>query len=293
MSIESQKQVVSKSLSWIENNLRDIISVADLSEKFGYSKWHFQKIFLQITGVTVGKYIRMRRLSRAMKELKFTDKTVLEIAVEYQFGSNATFTRSFKKEMGMTPHEYRNGEYVFIQNYFPLINLDSPLKVHHPEFVTRESGYITGVIDEYKSDFGVKSDEYEQFTLKCWKHYLSKFNKRPDCSVTFLDSDKFNRHLVIRKNLGTFSMHPINSTSVKIPGGECCRFHFKGKGRLYFYYVLQAHNYVINILKLNKIGTEVIVKIVNVSIDNDDLDSSYIDVIIDIPVSRAWQLIHP
>ena len=52
-------------------------------------------------------YLRYRRLAFALKEIRDTDKGILEIAIDYGFSSNEAFTRAFKETYGITPSEYR------------------------------------------------------------------------------------------------------------------------------------------------------------------------------------------
>lgn len=53
------------------------------------------------------EYIRKRRLSCAAHDLLITSKRIIDIAVEYQFQSQESFTRAFKKMFGITPGKYR------------------------------------------------------------------------------------------------------------------------------------------------------------------------------------------
>ncbi|MBJ3816869.1 AraC family transcriptional regulator [Shimwellia pseudoproteus] len=70
------KQVVAETLVWIEENLTEPLSIEAIGAQSGYSPWHFQRMFKYFTGVTLGKYIRMRRLTRAMMELKYSTKKI-------------------------------------------------------------------------------------------------------------------------------------------------------------------------------------------------------------------------
>ncbi len=72
-----------------------------------YSAWHFQRLFQAILGDTVADYIRRRRLTRALLDLTQTDHRILDIALDYQFESQESFTRAFKSLFGITPGECR------------------------------------------------------------------------------------------------------------------------------------------------------------------------------------------
>lgn len=98
---------IEKVISFIEDNLKNKILLEEIAAVACFSKYHFHRIFLAIAGETVGDYIRKRRLTLAAQDLIFTDKKILELAIEMQFESQATFTRAFKNLFGSTPGNYR------------------------------------------------------------------------------------------------------------------------------------------------------------------------------------------
>lgn len=102
-----QQQVIMQLLEWIEQNLDQPLTLDDIAARSGYSKWHLQRLFKQITGHVLGTYARRRRLSAAARELRLTHISVACIADKYQFDSQQTFTRCFKKQFGLPPAGYR------------------------------------------------------------------------------------------------------------------------------------------------------------------------------------------
>jgi AraC family transcriptional regulator len=96
-----------KAVVFIENNLNRKIKVEEVAGSVGYSYYHFHRIFEAVLGETVGNYIRSRRLRRAADDLLYTDKRILDIAVEYQFESQEAFNRAFKKVYKAAPGIYR------------------------------------------------------------------------------------------------------------------------------------------------------------------------------------------
>lgn len=91
-----QQQVIAQLLAWIEANLDQPLTLDDIAAKSGYSKWHLQRLFKQLTGHILGTYARRRRLTAAARELRLTHTGVACIADKYQFDSQQTFTRCFK-----------------------------------------------------------------------------------------------------------------------------------------------------------------------------------------------------
>jgi len=110
-----QEKVIAQLLEWIEQSLHhnpdQALSLDHIAARSGYSKWHLQRMFKQITGQSLGGYTRRRRLSLAAEELRLTSISVASIADKYQFDSQQTFTRSFKLQFGQPPAAYRKGNY--------------------------------------------------------------------------------------------------------------------------------------------------------------------------------------
>lgn len=57
--------------------------------------------------MSVGEYIRSRRLSLAGTELAFANSKVIDVAMKYGYESPESFTRAFQKFYGITPKEAR------------------------------------------------------------------------------------------------------------------------------------------------------------------------------------------
>lgn len=94
-------------LNWIEKNLTSKIEVKDISKVSGYGIWHLQRMFRQRVGVPIMTYIRMRRLTMAAIELRFTRSTIIDIAIKYKWESQSGFTRSFATQFNITPSRWR------------------------------------------------------------------------------------------------------------------------------------------------------------------------------------------
>ncbi len=92
----------------IKRNDDDALSLSCLSDKLGYSECHISRKFREISGMQFRDYLRYRRLAFALKELRDTDNSILDIAVKYGFSSHEAFTRAFKEAYGITPSEYRH-----------------------------------------------------------------------------------------------------------------------------------------------------------------------------------------
>lgn len=85
----------------------EAITLRLLSRKLGYSECYTTRKFKEISGMQFRDYLRYRKLAFALKEVRDSEKSLLDIAFQYGFSSHEAFTRAFKTTYGMTPSEYR------------------------------------------------------------------------------------------------------------------------------------------------------------------------------------------
>ncbi len=110
----SQKQdelhilsAMKQAISFIRANYFRDISLDDVSNHAGISKYYFAHEFHRITGYTFVEYVNLLRCEKAKKSLLKTTKTIEEIGVECGLPNRNYFTRTFKSYVGVTPSEFR------------------------------------------------------------------------------------------------------------------------------------------------------------------------------------------
>ncbi|MEK4299930.1 AraC family transcriptional regulator [Oceanobacillus sp. FSL W8-0428] len=92
---------------YIEEHLHESLTLEDIARQSNFSKFHFHRIFQSSAGMTITEYIRMRRLANASVALLYSNERILDIALYYQFESQESFTRAFKKIYKLPPGQYR------------------------------------------------------------------------------------------------------------------------------------------------------------------------------------------
>lgn len=97
-------------ITYIEAHLNENIGLEDVAWETGYSYYHMTRLFKSAVGETVGNYINKRRLSNAAKELLYTEKRIIDIAVESNYESSEAFSRAFKDVYHRSPLEYRKNQ---------------------------------------------------------------------------------------------------------------------------------------------------------------------------------------
>ena len=95
------------SIDYIEKNLTNELNIEDIAEKAAFSPFYYQRIFCAVCGVTVGEYIRIRRMTLAAQELTRSDCKIIDIALKYGYDSPDSFAKAFKGFHGITPTQAR------------------------------------------------------------------------------------------------------------------------------------------------------------------------------------------
>lgn len=110
VSDDPQRKNIDKLVSvtnYIDSHRSDDLSVEQLAEIAGFSKFHFERLFKSYMGISCYQYITKRRVLMAQELLGDTDLSVMDIAMQSGFFSLSTFNRVFKDTNGCSPTEYR------------------------------------------------------------------------------------------------------------------------------------------------------------------------------------------
>ena len=111
---------IQNAVDYIEAHLEEKIDYAEVAARAYVSSYHFQRMFAFLCGMSLGEYIRRRRLSRAGKDLLDGNK-VLDVAVKYGYESSESFSRAFQRFHGVLPSQVKRGASA---KYFQRISLN-------------------------------------------------------------------------------------------------------------------------------------------------------------------------
>jgi len=103
----SKKLELDEIQDYINEHYTEKISLDGLAQHFYINKYYLMKLFKERYGITINHYILAKRITTAKQMLRFTDKTMEEIANLLGFADANYFCRMFKKIEGMTPGKYR------------------------------------------------------------------------------------------------------------------------------------------------------------------------------------------
>ena len=161
------------SIDFIEQHLDEPLDIEEVAGKAALSPFYFQRIFGAMCGLTVGDYIRARRMTLAAQELIRSEAKVIDVAVKYGYDSPDSFTKAFQRFHGITPSQAR-------EPGAPLRAL-APLHIK----VSLEGGSMMDYRIVEKAPFtvvGVKrpfnSDTSYQEIPKFWAEWMAQGEKR-------------------------------------------------------------------------------------------------------------------
>lgn len=108
-SLDTQKEnpSIQQAIHFLDDYYTTEINLQHLARSIGYSLDHFRFLFKEKTGVSPKKYILRKRLELAKKQISHSDLPLIEIAVSCGYDDYYQFTKYFKKEIGISPSQYR------------------------------------------------------------------------------------------------------------------------------------------------------------------------------------------
>jgi AraC family transcriptional regulator len=168
----TNREVILKSINFIEDNLKNDIDVLTVSQEVCYSLYHFARLFQHVTGYSPKHYIQQRRLTEALNSLKSSKDKIADIAYEYQYGSPEAFTRAFRSQFNIKPSSVRQGVSLTSLNTVPRINKeyiyqsDSARNIP-PELVAIQERSLVGIA------FFKTMEELKDLTPE-WMQFMSE-----------------------------------------------------------------------------------------------------------------------
>jgi len=94
-------------LEFMEARLGQNLTLKDLAREACLSPFHFSRLFHEAIGRSPHQYLIERRIRAAQAMLLNGQSSIAEVALDIGFGSQANFSRAFRKVTGLTPREYR------------------------------------------------------------------------------------------------------------------------------------------------------------------------------------------
>lgn len=143
------KCLIENAIEYIEKNLTQELCFSSIAKEAYASEYHFHRMFSFLTGVTLGEYIRNRRLYFAALDILNGEK-IFDVAIKYCYESPDSFSKTFKAFHGILPSEVKHNQSILRK--YPILIL--------PELQKTQSNLFFKVIEMdsfrfvgYKTDF--------------------------------------------------------------------------------------------------------------------------------------------
>ena len=112
--------ILKEMISFIHERYKEKITLVDICNAGGVGKTMGTNIFNMYVNKTPGEFLKDYRIQRSIKLLQETDMTITEICYETGFAGASYFAETFKKQMGVSPLNFRKEK----AQYHPLTHYD-------------------------------------------------------------------------------------------------------------------------------------------------------------------------
>lgn len=165
---------------YIEQHLDEPVSLALLAEKSMYAPHHFHHVFRGLVGEGVAEYQRRLKMQRAANALLYSNRQIIDIALQAEYSSQEAFTRAFKRWCGYTPKYYRKcaPEHEFISGETLMSTKHSLLKKHDLTVEVRTIPTIQVACMRYVGDYHGCGKVHEE--LCTWADKQGLFKNPPE-----------------------------------------------------------------------------------------------------------------
>ncbi|MBO4858046.1 MAG: helix-turn-helix domain-containing protein [Treponema sp.] len=114
---------------YVEKSIENKLELKELADFMGYSPYYISRKFMDLYGIPITAYVRIRKLQYSIKDL-LDGMKVIDVAMKYSFESHEGFSRSFKSLFGSSPKDIKN----YLQKYdIPEVELFANCKVKSME----------------------------------------------------------------------------------------------------------------------------------------------------------------
>jgi AraC family transcriptional regulator len=101
------RNALGRAVGYIEENLSEDLTLADIAEAARVSPYHFSRLFKVSAGLSPHQYVIHRRVESAKNLLSKTNLPIAEVAQRVGFADQAHLTNQFKRLVGVTPGAFR------------------------------------------------------------------------------------------------------------------------------------------------------------------------------------------
>jgi AraC family transcriptional regulator len=220
---------VAKAIWCVESRFASPISLDEIAEVSGVSRFHLCRAFGTATGRSVMRYVRERRLTEAARKLAEGAPDILSVALDWGYGSHEAFTRAFREQFGLTPDELRDRRDLASLKLVEPIIMDKTdsVTLAEPRFVAAKTMLVAGISGRfsYETTSGIPS---------LWQRFVPHFGHVPgqlggvSYGVCYNDDDEGNFDYLAGVEVSSFSDLPPELDRVRVPEQNYAVFTHRG-----------------------------------------------------------------
>jgi AraC family transcriptional regulator len=145
---------VAKAIWFIESHFTEDLTLDDVANAGGVSRYHMSRVFGSATGRSIVRYVRGRRLSEAARTLAGGAPDILAVALDAGYNSHEAFTRAFRDQFGLTPEALRACGNLEGIEPMEAIKMDETLlaNLEPPRFENLKTLLIAGLGERYTAE---------------------------------------------------------------------------------------------------------------------------------------------
>ncbi len=158
-----------RAIDYIEEHLTDELPPQEVARQAHVSSYHFQRVFAVLTNMSVGEYVRARRLTQAGQELSLSHEKVLDVSLKYGYESPESFCKAFARFHGVTPAAARRPG-ALLRSMAPLrftISLEGGKNMDY-RIEKKDDIYLTAKVCHVPQDRGF------ELCPKCFDEYFAQ-----------------------------------------------------------------------------------------------------------------------
>ncbi|MFJ7683710.1 AraC family transcriptional regulator [Peribacillus butanolivorans] len=141
---------IQKAINYMEEHLLDDLTIESISRQANASAFHFQRTFTILTDISVGEYVRRRRLTLAAQEISRTNCKIIDLAYKYGYDTPEAFSKAFRRQHGVSPSEARKyiGKLTFYERLVIQVILKGEIPMKY-NIIERDSFQLIGIKREF------------------------------------------------------------------------------------------------------------------------------------------------
>ena len=235
--ISIQSDVINKAISYIFENLDEKLTVDEVADYCGYSKFHLMRLFKEYTGEAIYQFIKRIRLERSAWRLKVEkDKSVTEIGEDYGY-SSSNFATAFKKHLDVSPEKFRErSEKLVEQSSFAHGVLIDEIEGNEEKITVEELPGFFVIYERRKGNYHNMSEEWCKFVEK-YRNFVTDDTLYIECTIddpSITDENQCMYELCQTIRPDSPALKDAEFLTQTFDAGKYAVYHFKGFPQLMY-----------------------------------------------------------